>query len=113
MVELVPMTHAEFARYLAKAIPSYAEAHRKAGDCDADEALELSKAEYEKLLPLGLDSPNQYLFTVRAKEAAASVGLIWFESRDKRGRKSAYIFDFEIDEAFRGKGYGTQTLRAL
>jgi RimJ/RimL family protein N-acetyltransferase len=110
MIRLVPMTQEEFGRYVGPAIEGYAEAHRKAGDCGPEEALVLAQAAYDSLLPLGVDTPNQHLFTIVDGDTAEPVGLIWYEAREKRGRKSIYIFDFQVDSAKRGKGYGTAAL---
>ena len=112
MVRLVPMTPLEFARYLETAIRDYADAHLKSGDCEADEALALAQADYDSLLPDGLSTPNHHLFSVFA-EGAEPIGLIWYEARDREGRKSAFIYDFIIRPELRGKGYGAATLRAL
>lgn len=113
MVRLVPMSDAEFAAYLEHAIEDYAEAHLKAGDCDADEALTLAKADYESLLPKGLATEGQHLFTVQADGERDAVGMIWFASRERRGKNSAYIYDFRVRPELRGKGYGTAALKAL
>jgi len=113
MVRLEPMTAADYDRYVATAVESHAEAHRKAGDCEPGDALELAKADYETLLPRGRHTPNHHLFCIYADDSPRSIGILWFEAREKRGRKSAYIYDFAIDEPWRGKGHGAQTLRAL
>ena len=113
MVKLVPMTDAEFARYLETAIEGYAQAHIKAGDCDAAEALELAQADYASLLPEGLASPDQYVYSVFDEASGARVGMVWFALRERRGKRSAFIYDFVIREEHRGKGYGAQTLAAV
>jgi ribosomal protein S18 acetylase RimI-like enzyme len=110
MVKLVPMTGAEFAEYLDTAVELYAQAHIKAGDCDASEALELARADYATLLPEGLATSEQYLYSIFDEASDARVGLIWLAMRERRGRKSAFIYDFVIREEHRGKGYGAQTL---
>ena len=110
MVKLVPMTDAQFAEYLETAIGLYAEAHIKAGDCDAAEALELAQADYEVLLPTGLASPGQFLYSVFDEATGARVGMIWFAVKERREKKSAFIYDFVIREEHRGRGYGGQTL---
>jgi ribosomal protein S18 acetylase RimI-like enzyme len=110
MVKLVPMTGAEFAEYLDTAVELYAQAHIKAGDCDASEALELAQADYAALLPEGLDTRDQYLYSIFDEASDARVGLVWLAVRGGGGRKSAYIYDFVIREEHRAKGYGAQTL---
>ena len=109
-MKLVPMTDAEFARYLETAIEGYAQSHIKAGDCDASEALELAQADYASLLPEGLSTPGQHVYSVFDEASGARVGMVWFAVRERRGKKSAFIYDFEIREEHRGKGYGAQTL---
>ena len=113
MLKLVPMTQAEFDEYLAYAVPDYAQVHIKAGNCDPGEALPLAEADYASLLPQGLASPNQHVMTLR-DDAGNRVGMLWFEAKVNRDkRRSAYIFDFRIDEAHRRKGLGSQAMRAL
>ena len=111
MLRLVPMTQAEFDAYLERAVPEYAQAHVRAGDCDAGEALALAQADYASLLPLGLATPDHHLLTISDGDSA--VGMMWFHSRDKKMKKSAYLYDFFIEPAHRRKGYGRQAMRAL
>jgi len=110
MVKLVPMTEEEFAEYLATAVELYAQAHIQAGDCDASEALELARADYATLLPEGLSSRGQYLYSVLDEASDARVGMIWVALKERGGKKSAFIYDFAIREEHRNKGYGAQTL---
>ena len=107
------MTPEAFARYVEYAVKSYAEAHHKSGDSEPEEALDLAQKEYDRLLPDGLASPNQHLYSVFADGSTDPIGLLWFETRERAGKKSAYIYDIEMKPEARGKGYGTATLRAL
>ena len=74
MIRLLPMTAAQFDAYLGPAIADYAEAHRKAGDADAEEALVLAKADYDSLLPLGIETPSHHLFTIVDGATSEAVG---------------------------------------
>ena len=107
------MTGAQFEAYLGHAIEEYAQSHLKAGDCDADEALVLAKADYEDLLPNGLATEGQHLFTIQADGEGEPVGMLWFASRERRGKNSAYIYDFRVRPELRGKGFGTAALKVL
>lgn len=109
MIVLVPMTEAEFATYLAGAVRSYADAHLKAGDVQPDDALSRAQADYDELLPAGLRSPNQHLYSL-AHDTLGTIGMIWFEFRDRNGRKSAFLYDFEIRAYLRGQGHGRRAL---
>jgi len=111
MLRLDPMTQSEFDSYLERAVPEYAQAHIRAGDCEPGEALALAQADYASLLPVGLATPNHHLFIIRDGEVA--VGMMWFQARDKQARKSAYLFDFSIEAGQRRKGYGRGAMRLL
>lgn len=115
MVRLEPMTMAQFERYLATAVPGYAKAHIAAGDCPPEDALALAQDDYRKLLPDGLKTANQFLFTIcdDALSDDEIVGIIWFAVKEGRSARSAYIYDIVIREDLRGKGYGNLAMAAV
>jgi ribosomal protein S18 acetylase RimI-like enzyme len=108
MSKLLPMTQPEYEAFLERLIPDYAADNVRAGYWDESEALEKSRQETERLLPQGLQSENHYLFTLYDGEQA--VGIIWMKANVDRPVKSGFIFDVEIREEFRGKGYGKQIM---
>ena len=112
MIHLVPMTESEFVSYLAVAVRSYAESHIKAGDVLPDEALALAQKDYDELLPDGLRSENQYLFTV-TQDTIGPIGMIWYRIKEREAGKTAYLFDFVVREDLRGRGFGRQTLEIV
>lgn len=107
------MTEAEFEAFLAKSIASYAEEHVRAGNWDAEEALALSEKEFKDLLPDGLASKNNYLYTITDSELGAKVGILWVARQEHKPAPVAFVYNVEIDEAFRRRGYGAQTFAAL
>ncbi len=64
-------------------------------------------------MPQGLATKVHYLFSILVDDSTTPIGLIWFASREQRGKKSAFIYDFVIHPEFRGKGHGVETLRML
>ncbi len=108
MSKLVPMTQAEYEAFFARLIPEYAADNVKAGYWDESEALEKSRKQTESLLPQGLQTKDHYLYTLYDGDEA--VGLIWLRAEMDRPKKSGFIFDVEIDQKFRGKGYGKQAM---
>jgi ribosomal protein S18 acetylase RimI-like enzyme len=112
MVQLVPMTEAEFQAYLEPAIAGYAAEHVKGGRWSEDEALEESRKEFTQLLPDGLSTANQHLFSIK-DDAGASVGMLWFNVRERGSDRSAFIYDVRIYELFQRRGYATQAFQAL
>lgn len=113
MVRLVPMTESDFEGYVEQSIVSYAQEHVQSGNWDPSEALQKSREQFEQLLPEGLATENQHLFSVEEGETGALVGRIWFGERGQPSRRTAFIYDFLIHEPYRGRGYGKQTLAAL
>lgn len=102
------MTQPEFDAFLARSIPEYAADNVRAGYWAESEALERSRKEFERFLPQGLQSPDNYLFTVY--DDGTPVGVIWMKANLERPIKSGFIFELYIDESQRGKGYGKQAM---
>jgi ribosomal protein S18 acetylase RimI-like enzyme len=113
MVRLAPMTDAEFQVYLARAVDNYALEHVKAGNWQPSEAHQKSAQEFNQLLPDGVASKDQHLYSIEDVPSGLKIGILWFAVFHKGPRPAAFIYDFEIDEAYRGKGYGRQALTAL
>jgi RimJ/RimL family protein N-acetyltransferase len=113
MIQLVPMTQAEFDKFLSAAIEDYAQEHVAAGNWQPNEAVRLSKEEHDKLLPNGLASPDQYLYSIYNTETGSNVGLIWLADQKRGETRSAFIYNIQLDEDQRGKGYGKQAMLAI
>ena len=113
LVALRPMTAGEFRRYLRVAVPGYARAHIRAGDVDPKRALKKARAEYAELLPKGVTTPGHHLYAITLAEAGKAIGMLWFDLKQRHGKRKAFIFDFALDKAQRGKGLGRQALAAL
>lgn len=113
MVQLVPMTETEFQAYRAADIAEYAQEHVKAGRWRPEESLHLAEQEFNDLLPDGLATPNQYLFSLKDEALGTQVGRLWFAVRDEGSKPTAFVFNIVIFEAFRRHGYGSQAMQAL
>ncbi len=111
MIRLVPLTEADFLEYLEPAIAGYAQEHVKGGRWQPEEALEKSRQEFMQLLPQGPATPGQYLFRIEAE--GQKIGVLWFAVDRSWPQPRAWIYDIEIAEEFRGKGYGQQAMLAL
>ena len=111
MISLVLMTEADFAVYLEKTVPQYAREKVLAGNWTEAEALERSHQEFEHLLPEGLRTPGNFLFML-VNEAGEKVGWLWYALAAKKP-ELAFIYDFEVYDQFRRRGYATQALAAL
>lgn len=112
MVTLVPMDEAAFQKYRETAVETYAQEHVKAGNWHPDEALQQSEESFQKLLPQGLTSPDQHLFSI-VNESGTVAGMLWFAHQRSGPEPVAFIFDFQIYPQFRRRGYGKEALLAL
>ena len=108
-ISLTPMTEPDFQVYLANAIQAYAQDKIRAGNWSQDEALERSTKEYEGYLSQGIQTPNNYLFSLM-NENGEKVGFLWYAALQPG---LAFIYDFEIYEPFRRRGYASQALAAF
>jgi ribosomal protein S18 acetylase RimI-like enzyme len=103
-VEVAPMTAAEAASYAAGAIASYAASREEAGE-SAALALATSRASFDELLPGGRPGPGQHLMSVRVDGVVA--GLVWV---GERWPAQAWVYDVEVDPAFRGRAVGAAAM---
>ena len=78
MPTLVPMTQVEYDAFIERVVPEYAEDKVRAGQWAALDALERSRKEYLDDLPQGVETKNQYLYTVFDGEK--EVGMIWLSA---------------------------------
>jgi ribosomal protein S18 acetylase RimI-like enzyme len=108
MIILEPMQQKDFDRLIENEIRGYAHDHVQNGNWPAEGALERSRKQFETLLPDGIHSKDQYLWSI-VDEQNNNIGMLWVQVKDQK----AFIYDFMIDEAFRGKGYGKQALTAM
>ena len=53
------------------------------------------------------------MFSLKDAATGQNVGMIWFAVGEQDGQQIAFICDFLVHEAFRGKGYGKRALRGL
>jgi RimJ/RimL family protein N-acetyltransferase len=113
VVQLVPMSQAEFEEYLPFAVQDYAQEHVRAGNWSPENALRMSQETFDELLPDGPATPNQFLFTIEDETLGEKVGMLWFTVEEREGGSRAFLYDLRIEEAYRRRGYGTQALQAL
>lgn len=111
MINIIPMAEADYQAYLDRIIPEYAAEKVQAGNWSEVDALERSRNEFERLLPQGIHTSDNFVGTLQ-NENGESVGVLWYELSEKR-LGTAFIFDFEIYAPFRRRGYASQALAAL
>ena len=91
----------------------FAEDKIKAGNFPAEKALELSRQGYEKLLPNGVNTKDNHLFSIFDEEDEEKIGIIWIKLNTEEGNRNVWLFDFLIFEKFRRQGFGEKSLELL
>jgi ribosomal protein S18 acetylase RimI-like enzyme len=108
MPKLISMTEVEYQVFLERTIPEYAEDKVRAGHWAESEALERSRNEFLADLPQGVQTPNNYLYTLY--DGTDAVGLIWMRANVDRPTNDGFILELYVEENQRGKGYGKQAM---
>ncbi len=103
-LRLRPVTPAEFDDWLPRQLTGYAELIAASASMSPEAAREKARRDTERLLPAGLDSPGQLLLRVLAGDEP--VGTLWLAVPGPDGPDMAWVYDIEIDPAYRGRGYG-------
>ncbi|MBW8830391.1 MAG: GNAT family N-acetyltransferase [Burkholderiales bacterium] len=110
---LVPMTAESYATFWEAAVSGYAEQNIACGRWPAERALERSRAEHDKLLPQGLDTPDHYLFDIRDLQSNTLLGSLWVAEADRAGVRIAFVYAVRIFPAFRRQGHAKRAFKAL
>ena len=104
----------DFNAYAKRAITEYANDKVRAGNWQEETAFGQAEEEFQRLLPNGLQTQESYLCWIVASEKMSElkVGVIWFAANPSK-KDDMFIWDFEIFDEFRRKGYATRALDQL
>lgn len=112
-ITLNPMSEATYQEWLAFVVEDYANEKVKAGAWLPEEALERSRNDFQRLLPQGVNSPDQYLYTIHNTETGEDVGVLWFADVRFGLQRMAFVYDVLVYEQFRRRGYARAGMLAL
>lgn len=110
---LISMSEAQFQHFLQGAIRDYADQNIASGRWAEDQAMALSVAEHQRLLPDGVTSKDQHLFVIQDPESELVVGHLWLAVQENLGLRQGYVYAVEIDHAFRRQGHARRAFLAL
>jgi RimJ/RimL family protein N-acetyltransferase len=113
MVRLTPMTERDYQQFYDLAMPEYAKDQVAAGTWPEDQALELSRRAFARFLPLGLSTPDQFLYRIEREPDGEKVGYLWLARHEEVGSRLLFVYDFMIFETYRRQGYGQAALEAM
>lgn len=106
-IALRKMTASEFNVFLTRSIVDYAKGKEEAEDMSKEAALELAQKSFVELLPKGLETPENYLYSYTLEQNV--VGNLWLA---KRG-DGCFIYELYLDASLRGKGLGKQLMSII
>ena len=106
------MTQARYDTWLVQTIHEYAAEKVASGNYPAEGSLERSKAEFDTLLPGGLETPGHELRSM-IDDAGEAVGYVWFTIEDRPAGRVVFIYDIAVDPEHRRKGHAQAALAAV
>ena len=105
-VDLRPMTEEFFASYLEGDIESYAQERMLAGLGTLEEMRRVARRSFHSLLPQGVSTPGQQVWTAHA--GGEQVGMLWINTEFPR----SYVYNIVVDAEHRGAGHGRAIMDA-
>jgi RimJ/RimL family protein N-acetyltransferase len=112
MVKLTGLPEEHFPAYRARLAKDYARDKVAAGVWSPEEAPRRAEADLDGTLPEGVNTRDHFLYEVRDASTSEEVGVLWLGIRKEESGPLVWIYDLEIFEGFRRKGYATRTLEA-
>lgn len=111
-VRLEPMTDAQYLDYRERAEDDYAHSIAASGALPAPEARRKAREDYARLLPDGPATPGHHLWRVLDGDDGGDVGLLWLHVTQRSDGPHAFVYDVEVREQARRRGYGRAVMRA-
>ena len=99
-----------FQRFVNEAVEAYSRDNVVAGRWSASEAEANSRAELERFLPEGIETPGHCVCLVQSDASEEAVGTLWYGQMVREQRQIAYVFDLRIYPDFRRRGHAASAL---
>jgi len=103
-VRLRPMRPDEYPAFIAASKAGYTHDMVVHGGMLSAPAERKSEEDHAAILPDGLATTGQWIYVVEADGVA--VGLLWVAERGTPERRTLFIYNVEVNEAHRGRGFG-------
>jgi len=112
-VRFVPFSEADYRAWLLQAIPAFALVNVEDGRWTAAESIEKSQQAHAQLLPHGLQTLGQFFVRLQDADSGVDVGTLWWAESGKADRREAYVYDIQIEEHARRRGYARAAFHEL
>ncbi len=105
------MSREIYDAWVEQTTEEYAAGHVAAGNWPAECSLERAQEEFRTLLPDGLQTKDQELWSIRDADGRHS-GILWVGPR-RNVPGALFIWDIEVEAEARGRGIGQAALEVL
>lgn len=114
MLQLNKMNESEFKDFFLSSVLAMAGENIENNLRDPEEALSNAMEQAEFMLKSSSKHGTYYFFSVNDTEINKTIGSLWIDIKKGASNiKSAFIYNINIQEEYRGKGYGENTLKVL
>lgn len=111
---LVAMRQDNFERLLPRMIDEYAVTNIEAGIWSPEEARLLAQAEFDRLIPEGMTTPNNHFMEIRTTSESPDVaGMAWFAIVGAVPDAFIYLLYLYVEPAWRRRGVAAQAMHDL
>ncbi len=107
-VELRPMHEDEFEDWLPHVRDGYADGMVEHAGMSEEAARAKAADDTKMLFPDGKLVAEQSVYVLEAD--GVSVGVLWVAERAVDGERALWIYDIEVNEEFRGRGYAREAM---
>lgn len=111
MISLKSMTKPSFEGFKKISQSGYASRLARVEEIPYELALQSASEQFQKLVPDGTQTSDQFFFDVFENQSGRVIGFLWLGLQTRFGRRIATINDILIQEKFRGKGYGKELIK--
>lgn len=112
-VSLRPMNEDEYRGFALDGVGGYVDQLVDSGGWTVEEARAKADADFARLLPDGLATPDEHLTLMVDDASGEVVGRLWFSRMKRNGRAYLWVHDIEALPDARGRGHGRAGMLAL
>ena len=112
-VTLTKMTAERFVAFREHDVQHYARDKVDAGVWSPEEAPRRAAADIDGLLTEGTETRDHFLYTVHDVRSGEEIGTVWFALRETGAGRTVWVYEIEISDRFRRRGFATRTLEAV
>jgi GNAT superfamily N-acetyltransferase len=112
-MRLIPMNAEAFQGFAARSIEGYAQDLSRTYGVSEAPAAESATADFNDLLPLGMDTEGHYFYHL-CLDQSVEVGVLWMAVVEEPPLpRKLFVYDLEIHQPFRRQGLGKRALSAV